>query len=104
MDIGFFDNLIKEGVSHIEHDGKSFYMLTPSALRGSLLEVMSNPDLEQNEKIARVMAMILCDENGKLIFNHSDPDHLEKIKSIPDKYIVVLIDAMMENLFPSKKK
>ena len=104
MDIGFFNDLIKEGVSKIEHDGKSFYMLTPSALRGSLLSVMSDEVLDQNDKVCRTLAMILCDENGKLIFDYKNAEHLEKIKAIPDKYIVVLIDEMTNALFPSKKK
>jgi hypothetical protein len=104
MDIGFYEDLIKEGVSHIKHDGKDFYMLTPSALNGSIASIMSNADLDQNEKVCRTLAMILCDAEGKLIFDVNNSDHLAKIKAIPDKYVVVLVEAMTQALFPSKKK
>lgn len=104
MDMGFFDSLIQEGVKHIEHDGKSFYMLTPSALSGSVTEIMTDSKMNQNDKITKVLAMVLCSEDGTLIFDVKNQEHIAKIKAIPDKYIVVLIDHMMEALFPSKKK
>lgn len=104
MDIGFYEDLIKEGVSTIEHDGKQFYMLTPSALNSSIVSIMSDADIDQNDKVVRVLALVLCDESGNLIFDVNNQSHLDKIKAIPNKYVTILIDRMSEALFGSKKK
>ena len=100
----FFDNLIKEGVTKVTHDGKNFFLLTPSVLRGSVIEIISNDGLDQNEKMSRVLALSLCDESGKLCFDVNNQADLEKIKSIPNKYLVPLIEELTTKFFGVKKK
>ena len=104
MDTGFFEELILEGVQAIDVDDKTFYIKMPSALDGNFIEIMTDENTEAGQKMINSLALVLCNESGNLIFDINNDDHRAKIKSLPDKYLVPIIEAMQEMMFPSKKK
>ena len=104
MDIGFFESLILEGVKPVDIDDKTFYVKQPSALDGNFIEIMTDTEIEANQKMIPALALVLCDEHGKLIFDVQNNDHIATLKSLPDKYLVPIIDTMQDMMFPSKKK
>lgn len=100
MDISFFDDIIKEGLTKVPIKGKDFYLLTPSSMNGTFIGVMSNEELDLDDKAATVLAMTLCNEFGELLFDSKNEKHVKKVKALHDDYKIPLI----ESLFPAKKK
>ena len=61
-------------------------------------------ELSQKEKLARVLCMVICDEDGIRLFDVENPADLKIVKAIPNEIQVPLINKVSELFFPDKKK
>jgi hypothetical protein len=104
MDISFFENLAKEGVEVIVSHDKTFYLRKPSNLNSLFVEIMTDDKLKTADKMLNALALVLCDQSGKLIFDINNEDHLTLIANIGDDYLIDIIAKMQEMMFPTKKK
>lgn len=104
MDIGFFEQLAKKGVEKIVSGDETFYIRKPSNLNTTFVEIMTSEELSTSDKMLQALALVLCDQSGKLIFDISNKEHLDLIKNIGDDYLLDIIAKMNDLMFPAKKK
>jgi hypothetical protein len=104
MNIDDYKKINADGVKSIEIDGQKHYMRISGVLDGDLLALIQDEELEQSDKMIKFLCSIICDESGKRIFDASNKDHYDIVKTLPLEVQTPLILEAQEIFFPKKKE
>jgi len=104
MNIDDYKKINADGVKSIEIDGQKHYMRISGVLDGDLLALIQDEELEQSDKMIKFLCSIVCDESGKRIFDASNKDHYDIVKTLPLEVQTPLILEAQEIFFPKKKE
>jgi len=105
MDFNDYTELVKGHIIKLDvHGEKSHFMIVPSGLSSDFMKLMNDDSIDESNRLLRVIAHALCDENGKRVFDPENEEHLKIIINIPTEIQICLIETMAEIMFPKKKQ
>lgn len=83
MSIERYKSIIKNDVQSLEYNEEKHYFRLPSRSGGNIYEIMRSSELTQDQRLRKILAAIICDEEGNHIFNCEDEEHLKIIDALP---------------------
>ena len=103
MNIDDYKKINADGVETVTINGKDHYMKVNGILDGDLLALLQDKDCKQNDKMVRFLCEVICNKEGRRIFDADNEEHYQIIKTLPADVQTPLILKMEDIFFPKKK-
>lgn len=104
MNIDDYKKINADGVKVIDINGHNHYMRISGVLDGDLLALIQDEDIDQSDKMVKFLCNIICDESGKRVFDASNKEHYDTVKTLPLDVQTPLILEAQDIFFPKKKE
>jgi len=95
---------IKNEVRSVEVAGKNHFYRVPGYLDLDLFSIMKDEGIEQKHKMIKVLASVICDEDGSRVFNPDDASDLKIVRELPNDIQLGLMNGVMGAFFPKESK